>query len=402
MHTEPRARVAIVGGGPLAATLVTHMVRRGALAFVDVTTVAPVAGTQADDMGGSVRHVRASAVDASPRGDGWEVALDTDGGIHAHAVVLVSERLPPAHPAVISVTLRSDPRYLGDPCQSGALATVGDAETVLVLGTGIPALRVVSALQDQGHRAKIVALSQHGLLPLADAAPPYLAAPELRAPTGADLATWVRVVRTALHEATARGHPWQGVIDATSQHLPEIWETLHPRERRSFLEHLGPWWSCHAERVPSETLQSVASLRARGAFDVLAGSLEDVRAEAHRVVARVRRRGRAFSEAHLFDRVINGSDPDLDLWRSGGPLYRNLLMRGHVRQDAQLLGLVTDPAGAALQEDGRSTPGLYLVGAARRPPPWGRVSVHESSAQAASVASALFERLGPRAAITAP
>lgn len=408
MHPAQMPHVAIIGGGFCAASLAIQLARRGDLSTMALTVIEPAARlgscgieeAQLSEVAGRTRHLRATATDASRLADGWELTLDSQDRFTANFVVLATGNPPPAHPPAISVAVRSDRRYVADPRRAGALVGVGEADTVLVLGAGPLALDVLLTLLRQGHRARVVLLSPHGLLPLADAEARFAPVPLPSAPAGADLLTWLRIVRTAAHAAQARGQPWQAVIDAVGRALPEVWVGLDERDREQFLRHLRPLWERHDRRARMADLRQVESLRAFGSLDVQAGSLVDARASADGLAVSVQRRGRTFNETSTFDHVVNAEESDLTLAPPSG-LHRSLLSRGYVRQDGQLPGLLTDSAGAAIGQDGLPTPGLFAIGGARRPPPWGQATAWELRVQAEALTAALAEHLRSRERLTA-
>ncbi len=106
-----------------------------------------------------------------------------------------------------------------------------------------------------------------------------------------------------------------------------------------------------------------------------------------------RRRGGSEVETHRFGHVVNATGPDMDLARSGGPLYRSLLAQGGIRQDPHRIGLDTGMDGAAIGADGVEVPGLFVLGAARRAGAWETTAVPELRVQAAGLAKRLAESL---------
>ncbi|MDP2310664.1 MAG: FAD/NAD(P)-binding protein [Pseudomonadota bacterium] len=447
--TVRRPRVAVLGGGFCAANLATLLARKGLLDTIDLTIVDPsprigrgvaydahpvhrlnvpagkmsmfpddpdhflrwarerrpetapsdflsrnLYGDYVEEVYGReaaprVEHLVARADDLHRRDGGWVIALAGGGAITADLVVLATGNAPPAHPANISVGVRGDPRYVAAPWRGDALRGIGTTDTVLVVGASLTALDVLLTLREQGHTAKVTLLSRRGVLPgphhEGPAAPVLL--PEV--PAGADLRTWMRVVRTAAHAAVAHGLPWQSVIDALRPVTSDIWAGLGADDRRRFLVHVRPWWDAHRHRAPSDVLRYAAQLQAAGALDVRAGTIASAVADPHGIHVRVRRRGRSFAETWRVDHVINATGPDLDLARTGGPLYRNLFVRGHVAQDPDRLGLEAEASGAAIGGFGQVTPGLFVLGGARRAQRWENNAVPDLRAQADALAALL-------------
>lgn len=444
-----RPHVVVVGGGFSAAALAVHLARGGALDGLRLTVVEPSGGlgrgvaydanpvhllnvpagrmsllpdapdhfldwarrhrpratadaflpralygdyveaTVAAEVGDAVTVVPTRVVDVHASGDGWEVTLASGGALRADIVVLATGNLPPANPGSLPPSVRRTPHFVPDPWRRGALSAIGADEAVLVLGTGLTMVDVVLALRAQRHRARIVAVSRRGLLPLSHRDPGSAPLPPQLEP-GEPLARWIRYLRDLEREL-----PGDGVraIDGLRRLTPDIWAAWSPADQRAFATHVRPYWDAVRHRLPHEVAQQVRYLGAAGALVVRAGRVVGAEVREGRVEAALRWRRRTGVERWTFDRVIDATGPDTDLARSGGLLYRSLIERGTVAQDRLRLGLLTDADGRALGADGLPRRGLYVLGGARRPRDWESVAVPELRQQAARLAQVFAEAL---------
>lgn len=449
LDLRSRPHVVVLGGGFSAAALAVHLARSGALARLALTVVDPtgrvgrgaaydaepehllnvpaarmsllpdvpehflawararhpavapgdflprrlygdyVEDTLRTEVGGRFTPVRDEARAVTRGARGWDVTLAGGTRLAADVVVLATGNAPPAPMPALPAALRASDRYVASPWRPGALDAIAADERVLVLGTGLTLLDVLATLRARGHHGTVVALSRRGVLPAPHAAGPLPAVPAPDVAPGADLLAWVRAVRASAAAAEAAGGGWQAAVDALRPLTSDVWAGLSPADRRRFAEHLRPWWDAHRHRAPREALAHVADLRARGALAVRAGRLVAAEPDGRGVVVGVRPRGADTIEVLHVDRVVNATGPDTDLARSGGPLYADLLARGHVTQDALRLGLLVDPDGAALDPTGTRTEGLYVLGGARRAQRWENTAVPELRVQARALAEVL-------------
>ena len=113
---------------------------------------------------GAIRHLRAAAVSATRAGDRFRIELSDGGVLRADVAVLAMSHPCPALPDELRA-LSGSRRLIADPCDAAAIAGIGPAERLLIVGTGLTSADVVASLKLRGFWGEIVALSRHGLRP---------------------------------------------------------------------------------------------------------------------------------------------------------------------------------------------------------------------------------------------
>ena len=203
--------------------------------------------------GVSLRRVGHDVVEVGEEHERVRLGLE-DGGVQtADVAVLCSGMLRPVlPPAPGGIEHNAGPRLITNPWDEAAIARVGPEDAVLVLGTGLTMIDVVTTLDGAGHRGPILALSRHGLLPRVHAptrpwsllAPPTELAPSVSA--------LMRFVRREIRRARGAGYEWRDVIDALRPHTQRLWQRLPQTERRRFLRHVRAYWEVHRHRMAPE------------------------------------------------------------------------------------------------------------------------------------------------------
>ncbi|WP_397572692.1 FAD/NAD(P)-binding protein [Silanimonas sp.] len=208
--------------------------------------------------------------------DVWRIDLG-DGGAEGHAAAAKTARrvalclgmpagLPMAHAPTHWI---ADPWawWRALPAQG---VPVGDAETVLVVGSGLTAVDMVLGLRERGFRGRIRVVSPGGRWSQAHA-PAAPLAPDVREALddALDEAATARQVLGVLREFAAR-HPWRAVIDALRADTNARWAGLAPDEQRRVLRHAFGVWNRHRHRMAPDVC---AALDADAALSLESGRI---------------------------------------------------------------------------------------------------------------------------------
>lgn len=336
---------------------------------------------------GTLRLARGEAVSVERGPDGWTVGLADGRALRAHDVVLATGNARPHVPAGLHA-VADDPRVVLDPWAPGALASVQADERVLVVGTGLTALDVLSTLRRQGHPGPVWALSRNGRWPR-----PHL--PEVHwhgpsypidvdsAPRTADgLASWLDA---HIAEARSRDLPWQAVLGAVRPHVTTLWKSLPQEERARFLATHRSAWEVLRHRAPFRMHNERRGWEAQGWLTTLRGEIRGCAGAGVRLVLEVEGQGDGLE----VDRIVLCTGPDADVRRFTDPLWRQLLGRGHALPDPLGLGLLTDEDGAVEGARGRQR-GLWALGCLERPRFFEVTSVPDLSKRALALAERLL------------
>lgn len=328
-------------------------------------------------------------------GRGYRIHLDDGSRFDSDRVVLAVGALPPQRLPGVGPRLARDPRYVASPWQPGELDRIGRDARVLIVGTGLTMVDIVSTLSRRGHRGGIVAVSRHGLLPQAhaeNAAAPVELPPRLRKTLReGDLAALV----PALRRVCRRADDWRTVVDAIRPELQRCWRAMPHAVRARFLRHVRPYWESHRHRMAPKAAADIAVARADGRLRIVAGrllraGLIDAANTDAGLFALIRQRGEEHAERHEFDVIIRATGQDTDILRTTHPLIQHLVAAGTIVPDPLGLGLRVSRDAEALDGEGQPAPGLYCIGALARGECWEMTAVQELREAIASLACLLL------------
>ena len=309
----------------------------------------------------------------------------------ADQVVLATGHLPPAAPPVGNAVDWSDPRMLRDPWLATSRPALAAECPVLLIGTGLTAIDVVSQLQDQGHTGPIHLLSRRGLLPQPhranEARPPAGLSPLADLGEELSLRGMLRAIRGWVTAAQAAGDDWRDVMACLRPLTTELWQRLCVRDRRQFLRHLQPFWDTHRHRVAPEIHARLRAAIAAGQVKLHAGRFIEITSQADgMLVAAWRPRGSESTASVAAARVINCTGPTSCLAKARDPLHTSLRDAGVLASDTLGLGIVVDRQLRPIDASGVPAEGLFYVGPMLKAQCWEAVAVPELRCHARDVA----------------
>lgn len=297
---------------------------------------------------------------------GAQVALRSGATIATDIAIIAPGNLPPHDlPALAGM---ASPAYVNNPWAADIAKGLGEADTVLLLGSGLTAVDCALSLNSAGFAGRIIALSRRGLLPHCHApAPPY--APRRERPRGPASAL-VQMVRMRAAEIG-----WRNAVDELRPFTPDMWRAASPAEQARFLRHLRPYWDVHRHRIAPPVAARLAAMQAEGRLHVRAAKVVDAIAVESGISMAVRGRGQDAIERIDAARVVNCTGPLGDLRRTGDPLLQNLHARGAIRPDPLAIGIDVDQQCHAIADDGSAQARLFVVGPMTRGAHWEIVAV---------------------------
>ena len=300
--------------------------------------------------------------------------LDRGREIEADVAVLAVGNFPPAPMPVADPAFYDSPLYRPDPWAPDALSGLDPAAPVLLIGTGLTTVDVVTSLLDQGHTGPVHALSRRGLLPRRHAAGPPAQLGETRELPNR-LLDLLRLMRRETDAAAAAGAAWQPVVDQLRPFTQDVWQTMSAADKARFLRHLRPWWEVHRHRMPDPVADRIEAARASGQLRVQAGRIRSYAVQDGLVEVAFRPKGADALDRLRVARVVNCSGPGADYDRIAHPLVRALLADGTVRPDPLRLGLDVTGTCALLSRTGAISRRVFAAGPVTKAAFWEMTAV---------------------------
>lgn len=332
--------------------------------------------------GSTIRTLQDRAVHAWQSND-EEVTTVTEHGqtLTADLLVLATGNAEPRLQAPLNPALARHPGVIENPLVTARLLGIARDARVLIIGSGLTSLDVVSTLQRQGHTGGIVVVSRRGLRPRAQPLANGMAvhpvgrqnldrllgpAPAFLTQVKPELRTWIRALRAEIREALARGDNWNLPFDDLRDSVWQLWPTLPAAQQRRFLRSVRTWYDVHRFRSPPQTEAINNDALAAGRVVHIAARLQSLSAasDAHRIEALLQPAGGSGAGAFTdsFDVVVNCTGLDATARTAGNPLLRTLVDHGTLRADACGIGYAVDPDCRVITAHGETLSRIRLIG----------------------------------------
>ncbi len=313
---------------------------------------------------------------------GIETVLANGTSLISHnAVLAVGHETQPARSRGIAVRVGSE---RDTPLQP-------DAE-VMILGSGLSMVDAWLSLADADHRGPITVVSRNGLLPKGHRDVPPISIDSADVPFGTSLPYFMRWFRDLVREIESHGGDWRSVVDGLRPYNQRIWQSWTAHNRRQFLRHLRPWWNIHRHRLPPELHDRLVRAVASGQVQLVAAEFVAVDRVDGQVHAHIRRRGSSTRETMAVARVYDCGGVSVDVTSSSNPVIRDLVAQGRGRADALHIGLDVDEHCAIVDQDGKATDRLLVIGPLTRGRFFEIEAIPDIRVQAATLAARILSQ----------
>jgi uncharacterized NAD(P)/FAD-binding protein YdhS len=294
-------------------------------------------------------------------------------------LILATGNAEPRLQAPFDPALAQHPGVIENPLNTTRLLGIPREARVLLVGSGLTSLDVVSTLQRQGHTGQSVVISRRGLQPrpqpLANGTvvPPQgrqhldrVLGPAPRFMTEAEptLRAWVKALREQIHAARLRGEDWYPPFDDLRDSVWQLWPTLPAAEQRRFVRRLRTWYDVHRFRSPPQTEVIARAAQASGRVVYQAARVLSVNAatQGHRVDVLLKGARDPQPRTESFDVVVNCTGLDVASRTASNPLLQALVQQGWLRTDACGIGYAVDAQCRVVGSDGQARAAVRLIG----------------------------------------
>jgi uncharacterized NAD(P)/FAD-binding protein YdhS len=286
-------------------------------------------------------------------------------------------------------TVKSNLTCYADPWAPPSATRVDKDATVLILGTGLTMVDYVLSLLRDGYKGPIVAISRRGLLSMAHRRVDPSRIDEADIPFGASTSRLLRWVRHRIEAHVAEGGDWRSWVDAIRPFTQRLWRELPLPSKRSFLEHVRPWWDVHRHRMAPEVETRITQALAAGRLVLIAARVTGIEPNVGGALIRYRRRGQGEITSLQVGTIVDCTGIVKDPRATTNPVIGSLLDKGLARVDPLQIGIETDTDCALINRDGLPSRRLFAIGPLTRAAFWEITAIPDIRNQCAALAAHL-------------
>ena len=345
----------------------------------------------------SVDKVSAEVTGLKASASGVTLSLADLPPITADHVLLAFGNLAPLTPKPFA-GVKDHHSYQDSPwCQPCPPEGLGrPTDSVLLIGSGLTALDMVTRLATQGHTGKVVALSRRGLHPQVHRGHPHYAAQHAEttrlalSKSPATARNYLKVVRRLVSQSPDVN--WRDIIAAMRPCTPELWNRLTQIEKRRFLRHARPYWDNHRHRAAPEGNEIFDLWKQSGQLTVAKGRVLSVDVADDQLICRILQTTSRAVKVSAFDRVINCTGPNTSVLKSASLLIKQLVEDGTIVSDPLELGILLTNDFSVVTSKGIVLERLSYVGPMLKSLFWEATAVPELRQHVSAHAARLAQR----------
>ena len=332
--------------------------------------------------------IKDEAIDVVSENGETVVSLKSGDSLPTDKVVLAFGNFLPPHLRTADLSYTKSEKYFQNPWSAEIPQKISVADDVLIIGTGLTGVDVLSSFHQNGHRGKIFALSTHGWFPAVHAQTDVYPSFQIEIEAINTARGLLKIVHRHLKNAETDGNNWRAVIDAMRSFTPETWNRLPLIEKRRFMRHLQRRWDVSRHRMPPQCQQILQKLESANQLQTLRGKIRAIE---------LREDGKfeiTFGQENkvVVDWVINCTGSQSNFAKLDAPLVKNLLTRGEIQPDPLRMGLAATADGEIIAEDGKISAVLTTFGTALKGILWETTAMPEIRTQAANLAFKLLKK----------
>lgn len=215
----------------------------------------------AKDILPNVTYIDGGADDVNFSSDVYSIT--TPEGIFSSKILVLATGVPAPTPTADML----------DPWRADFSQFKNSEINVVISGTGLTMIDVVSSLFRENFKGKIIAASRRGLIPREHA--PSDDAEKIKhikfAPLTGSLAQKMKIFRANIRLCMKENHPWQAYFDLVRPHIPQLWQDLTKAEQKKFLTKILPYWNVFRHRQPQYTVAILEKLTLEKRFELRKG-----------------------------------------------------------------------------------------------------------------------------------
>lgn len=312
------------------------------------------------------------------------ILIDHRGSrFEADKVVLATGNESPGEISGINPSRLDHQVYFRNPWEQNCVSGCDPSLPVLIIGNGLTMVDTVIGLRENGFRNVIYSISPNGFNILPHRHPGLEYGDILKEiETAKTLLDLVGITNRHIKNVRSLGISAEPVINALRSQTPEIWMRLSEKDKALFYRRIRHLWGVARHRLPLHIHDQIQNERIQGRLKIYAGKISGAEQVHDGVIVRYLNKKSGTHQKMLVSRVINCTGPSSDFEKSQNVLFRNLIQKQMIEQDALKLGINADADTYQVIVNGSPIRGLHAIGSLLRGVFWESTAVGELRLQA--------------------
>ena len=213
----------------------------------------------------SLPHIKASAVNISASGDGWDIELDDGSTTGASRIVLATGNPPPVWP--FREQIADTPSLVRVPWLGDWPENIDGGARIVVIGSGLTALDAIHTLRHRQHHGGITLVAPDGMLPPVQTG--WRDADALEWPQDVRASGFLKFMRDTVGDIPWEDTEWQRRFESLRYHISAAWQRLDAADQGRLMRRFGWLWSLARFRAGPQAFGSAQMLLDTGQLDIV-------------------------------------------------------------------------------------------------------------------------------------
>ena len=314
-------------------------------------------------------QISTTAITLRQQGELWHILHRAGDMLMARNIVLATGNPVPRWPCAVNLAehtkqsgshtsgkLAVNPKLVVNPWDGSWLDRLEADDALCLIGGGLTAMDGIYAAAQTGHRARIMLVSPHGILPPAQT--DWQTRPAIKWPeeplTASRFLSYMRAhLKQAGHDWTQTG--WQEMFESLRIELSDKWRELTENDKCRLLKQAGSWWSLARYRSAPQNFAAAQAMLASGQLSIIKDRVISLTEEGGRIKIRL-----ASGKVLSSDMAVNCSGVATDLF------FERLITDNVIRACAFGQSPEVTRALAVYRPDAKAYDNLFALGAATK------------------------------------
>jgi len=336
-----------------------------------------------------INIIQDEVTDVVPSLDKYEIQFLDSKNIKSDIVILAFGNITESEINILKY--KNVKNYYRSPWTTDFFDEIKSTDDILILGSGLTAIDVITTLHNKKHSGIIYSISRRGFRPISHEL--FSKYPDFSNEfLGKDLNGIFSIVKKHIKLSKENGYNIRSVIDSMRPYTPKLWKSFSESDKSRFLRHLNNMWNSIRHRLPNKTDDIINNLVSNGQLVFLTGNITEVN-EGDILNVKINDKKFKIDNASInVNSIINCIGPESNYNKINMPLIKNMLKSSLIENTFNNISITTEDH-LILNKGDYSSGNLFGIGPVLKGEFFESTAIPEIRVQAKNLASRILKTI---------